>query len=54
MSKSSALKQLETIIGKPSALNGIIEGNQLQTAIREVASVRDRVERSQLKIRKIK
>lgn len=52
MTKQSALKQLETIIGKLSHLNYQIEGNQLQTAIRETANVRNKVESNQLKIRK--
>ena len=51
MSKQSALKSLESIIGKLSSLNGQIQGNQLQTAIREVANVRDRVENGQLKVK---
>lgn len=54
MSKSSAIKQLETIIGKLSHLNYHIEGNQLQSATREVASVRDRLQSNQLSVRKIK
>jgi hypothetical protein len=54
MTKQSAIKQLETIIGKLSHLNYHIEGNQLQEAIRETAYVRDRVQSNQLDIRKIK
>lgn len=52
MSKQQALKSLESIIGKLSHLNYKIEGNQLQTAIREVAHVRDRVQKGDLEIRK--
>lgn len=40
MTTQSALKSLETVIGKLSHLNYHIDGNQLQTAIREVARVR--------------
>jgi hypothetical protein len=54
MTKQSALKQLETIIGKLSYLNYNIEGNQLQDAIREAASVRDRLQSNQLTVRKLK
>lgn len=52
MTNSAAIKQLETVIGKLSNLNYHIEGNQLQTAIREVASVRDRLQSKQLKVKK--
>jgi len=54
MTKQSALKQLETVIGKLSQLNYHIEGNSLQSAIREVAYTRDKLESNQLSIRKIK
>ena len=54
MTKQSALKQLETIIGKLSNLNYHIVGNQLQDAIREAAYVRDKLQSNQLEIRKIK
>ena len=54
MTKQSALKQLETIIGKLSNLNYHIEGNQLQDAVREVAHVRDRLQSNDLEVRKIK
>ena len=52
MTKQSALKQLETIIGKLSNLNYQIEGNQLQSAIREIAYTRDKLQSNQLKVRK--
>lgn len=54
MSKPSALKSLDAIIGKLSSLNYNIEGNALQQAIREVAHVRDKLQSNQLTIRKIK
>lgn len=40
------------IIGKLSNLNYQIEGNTLQSAIRETAYVRDKLQGNQLKIRK--
>ena len=52
MRKATAIKQLETIIGKLSNLNYVITGNQLQDAIREVAHVRDRLQSNTLEIRK--
>jgi hypothetical protein len=54
MTKTSVIKQLETIIGKLSNLNYHIEGNQLQEAIRETSYCRDKVQSNQLTIRKIK
>lgn len=51
MTKQSALKQLETIIGKLSRLNYHIEGNQLQEAIRATAYTRDKLQSNQLKLR---
>lgn len=53
MSKSTTVKSLETIIGKLINVSSQIEGNQLQTAIREVSNVRDRVQSGQLPIKKI-
>lgn len=53
MTKQAALKQLETIIGKLGNLNYHIEGNQLQTALREVAYTRDKLESNQIKVKKI-
>lgn len=52
MTNASAIKQLETCIGKLSYLNYHIPGNQLQTAIREIAYVRDRLESKQLTVKK--
>lgn len=52
MTTQSAIKQLETVIGKLSHLNFHIEGNQLQTAIREVANIRDRLQSKDLKVKK--
>ena len=54
MTKQSALKQLETIIGKLSRLNYHIDGNQLQEAIRESAYVRDKLQSNQVELRKIR
>lgn len=44
MTKQSTINQLETVIGKLSNLNYVIEGNRLQEAIRMVAKVRDNIE----------
>jgi hypothetical protein len=52
MRKQSIVNQLETVIGRLSNLNYKIEGNQLQTAIREVAYVKDRLINDDLSIRK--
>lgn len=54
MTKSSALKQLETIIGKLGHLNYHIEGNALQEAIRQTANVRNRLESNLAKVIKRK
>jgi hypothetical protein len=53
MTKSSALKQLDTIIGKLSHLNYHIQGNTLQSAIRDTAYARNLLQSSQVKIRKV-
>lgn len=53
MTKTTALNQLETIIGKLSNLAYHIDGStDLQEAIRKVANVRDKLESGQNKIRK--
>ena len=52
MTKQSILNQLETIIGKLVHLNYHIEGNQLQDATREVAHVRDRMQRGDMEVKK--
>lgn len=54
MTKQSALKQLETIIGKLSHLNYHIEGNNLEDAIKEVAYTRDNLRSNKIEVRKIK
>lgn len=51
MQKSAAIKSLQSVIGKLSNLNYHIDGNQLQTAIREVASVISKLETKQLKMK---
>jgi hypothetical protein len=51
-SKSSIIKQLDTVIGKLCHLNYKIEGNQLQTAIREVSYTKEKLQSNNLKVRK--
>lgn len=54
MTKQAAIKSLETVIGKLIHLNGNIQGNQLQEAIREVAHIRDRLQSNDLSVIKVK
>ena len=54
MSKAATIKTLDSIIGKLSHLNYKIEGNTLQTAIREVAYAKNLLETNQVKLRKAK
>jgi len=54
MTKQQVIKSLESVIGKLVDLNYKIDGNELQTAMREVAYVRDKLQTNKIKIRKIK
>jgi hypothetical protein len=49
LSKSAALKKLETVMSKLTQLNFQIQGNHLHDAIREVAYVRDKVQSGDIK-----
>lgn len=54
MTNASAIKQLETIISKLMYLNFEIEGNTLQSAIRDVSTIRDGLESKRLSVRRVK
>jgi len=54
MNKSSALKQLDTIVGKLMKLNYNIEGSPLNEAIKEVAHVREKLFDTGFKMKKTK
>lgn len=50
--KQTTIKSLESILSKLIHLNSKIEGNQLQSAIREIAYVRDMIIRNELEVKK--
>jgi hypothetical protein len=52
MTKQSAIKQLETIIGKLSKINFHIEDSSLGDAINEVAYTRNKLREGKIEVRK--
>lgn len=54
MTKQSAIKQLETIIGKLGKLAYHIEGNNLGDAISTIAYTRDKLQSGGIEVRKFK
>lgn len=55
MTRTAAIKQLETVIGKLTHIGYNIQGNshQLQEAIRNVARVRDLLQSKQITTKKL-
>lgn len=52
--KTTLINSLDSIIGRLIDINFKLEGNQLQEAIREIAHVKERVEKNEIEIKKFK
>lgn len=52
--KTSIINSLDRIIGRLVDINFKLEGNQLQDAIREVAHIKENIERNYIEIKKFK